>query len=446
VRKQVEKEEMNTTEVSECVDEKEETVMTAEKGQRETELGGDDSWEDVTTSGNDSACEELSPHSNTDLTVDAKLTELKPDMLLNTQVELQVVQNMEEKSEMVQNTGVEEKSEKVQNTGVEEKSEKVQNTGVEVKSKMVQSTGVEEKSEMVQNTGVEVMSEMVQNTGVEVKSEMVQNTGVEEKSEMVQNTGVEEKSEKVQNTGVEVKSEMVQNMEEKSEMIQNIVLKSELLQNTGVEMKSEMVQNTELKSELPQDVGAEIKSEMVQDTEMKSGKFQSNEKDPVMTQKSQFLQNTEPKMRKLQGDGSSLSSESDNSTEISTVNTNSKVPGTVMQEIAQETVMPERSMDCNKLEDVSETYSDKAHSDTLVATKEGAMNETVEVNVKESVPVMICREKGPEGDIKTGSWNKCEHSEEQQKVDIIQVIGSGSLSDGVAAAAIVPEEKHESHT
>lgn len=142
LRKQGEKEEINITEVSKCVHKKEEeeTVMTVENCQREIESGGDDSWEDVTTtSGNDSACEELSPQSNIDSTVDAKSAELNSAILLNTEVEPEMVQNTEVKFELTQNTEV--------------KSEMVQN--IEVKSEMFQSTEEEtvmiQKSQLLQN-------------------------------------------------------------------------------------------------------------------------------------------------------------------------------------------------------------------------------------------------------------------------------------------------------
>jgi hypothetical protein len=333
LRKQGGKEEINTTEVSKCVGKKEETVMTVENCQREIESGGDDSWEDVTTtSGNDSACEELSPHSNIDSTSDAKSVEFKSGML-----------NTEVKSEMVQNT--------------------------EVKSEMVQNTEV--KSEMVQN--MEVKSEMVQNT--EVKSEMVQNTEV--RSEVVQIT--------------EVKSEMIRSPEEEPVVIQ----------------RSELLQNVEAKSEI--------------------------------------LQSTEAKMGILHADGSSSNNESDNSTEVSKVITNYKLPCTIMQEVAQETLTSKRSTDHSELQDVSEIYFDKSHSDMLVESREGTVNETMELKEKGNIPLVECREKGLEGEIKTGSWNRCGHNEEQGEVEVIQTIGSGSLSEGVAAA-IVPEEKHESNT
>jgi hypothetical protein len=329
LRKQGGKEELNTTEVSKCADkEEEETVMTVENCQREIESGGDDSWEDVTTtSGNDSACEELLPHGNMDSTVDTKSTELKSDMPW-------VVENSEVKSEMIQNTGA--------------------------------------NSEMAQKT--------------------------------------------------ETKSEMFQTAEEDPVMIQ----KSQLLQN--IEAKSEILQNIEVKSGMDQDT--EAKPDMIRNTEVKSGNHQKMEG------------KSEVKMGKLHADGSSLS-ESGNSTELSKVITNSKVPDMIMQEVAQET---ERSTDHNGPEDDSEIYFDETCSEALVETEKGTMNEAVDLKEKENKPLIICREKELEGEIKTGSWDRRGHSEEQRKVDIIQNTESESLSDGVAAVAIAPEEKKESNT
>lgn len=376
LRKQGGKEEINTTEVSKCTnkkEEEEETVTAVENCQREIESGGDDSWEDVTTSGNDSACEELSPHSNIDSTVDVKSAELNSGMLLNTEVEPEMVQNTEVKLEMIQNTEV--------------------------------------KSEVLQNT--EVNSEMVQN--MEVKSEMVQNT--------------------------EVKSGMFQSTEEepvmihKSQLLQNMEAKCEILQNT--EVKTGNLHNTEVKSGMDQDT--EANPDMIQNTEVKSGNLQNTEV------KSGTLWHTEAKMGILQADGSCLNSESDNCTEVLKVIANTKAPGTIMQAVTRGTHMSERSTDCSELEDVSEIYFNKTHSDMLVKTKEGTMNESIELKEEENVQRVICTEKGLEGESKTGSWNGCGHSEGQGKVDIIQTTGSGSLSDGVAAA-VVPEEKQESHT
>jgi hypothetical protein len=213
--------------------------------------------------------------------------------------------------------------------------------------------------------------------------------------------------------------------------------KCEILQNT--EVKTGNLHNTEVKSGMDQDT--EANPGMIQNTEVKSG----------------TLQYTEAKMGILQADGSSLNSESDNCTEVSKVIADTKVPDTIMQEVTQETLMSERSTDHSELEDVSESYFDKTHSDMLVTTKEGTMNETMELKEEENIQLVICTEKGLEGESvictekglegesKTGSWNGCGHSEGQGKVDIIQTTGSGSLSDGVAAA-VVPEEKQESHT
>jgi hypothetical protein len=243
------------------------------------------------------------------------------------------------------------------------------------------------------------MDSTVATKSAELKSDM---PGVVEKSEMIQST--------------EMKSGMFQSTEEGPIMIQKLPL----LQN--IEEKSEVLQNIE------------VKSGMDQDTEAESGNHQN------MEGKSGTLQHTEVNMGKLQADGSSLNSESGNSTEISNVIRNSKVPSTIMQEVAQETLMSE-STDCNELEDVSEIYFDKTHSDTLVETEEETINETMDLKEKENIPLTICVEKEMEGEIKTGSCNRHGHGEEQRKMDIIQNIGSGPLSDGVAAAAFVPEEK-----
>jgi hypothetical protein len=262
---------------------------------------------------------------------------------------------------------------------------------------------------MLLNTEME--PEMVRNT--EVKLEMTQNTEVN--SEMVQNT--------------EVKSGMFQSTEEESVMIQ----KSQSLQN--MEAKCVILQNTEVKSGMDQDI--EANPDMIQNTEVKSGNLQNTEV------KSRTLQHTDAKMGILQADGSRLNTESDNCIEVSKVITNSKVPGMVMQEVAQETRMSERSTDCSELEEVSEVYFNKTNSDMLLKTKEGIMNETTELKEEENIQLLTHTEKGLEGEIKTGSWNGCGHNEGQGKADVIETVGSGSLSDGVAAA-IVPEEKQES--
>jgi hypothetical protein len=124
----------------------------------------------------------------------------------------------------------------------------------------------------------------------------------------------------------------------------------------------------------------------------------------------------------LQADGSRLNSESDNCIEVSKVITNSEVPGMIMQEVAQETLMSERSTDCSELEDVSEIYFDKTHSDMLVKTKEGTMNESTELKEKENIQLVTRTENGLEGEIKTGSWNGCGHNEGQGKVDHCQMV------------------------
>ncbi|PNF33565.1 hypothetical protein B7P43_G16996 [Cryptotermes secundus] len=472
LRKQREKEEINTTEVSKRVDKKEEeeeeTVTAVENCQREIELGGDDSWEDVTTSGNDSACEELSPHSNIDSTVDAKSAELNSGMLLNTEVEPEMVRNTQVKSEMTQNTEV--NSELLQNT--EMNSEMVQKT--EVKSEMFQSTEEEpvmiQKSQLLQN--MEAKCSILQNT--EVKTGNLQNTEV--KSGMDQD--IETNRSMIQDTevksGIEANPDVIQNTEEKPRNLHNTEVKSGMDQDIGanpgmiqnIEVKSGNLHNTEVKSGMGQDIGAnpgmiqniEVKSGNLHNTEVKSGMGQDIGANPGMIQnievksgnlhntevKSGTLRHKEEKMGMLQADGSHLNSESDNCIGVSKVTTNSKVRGTIMQEVAQETLMSERSTDFSEIKDVSEIYLDKTHSDILVKTKEGTMNETTELKEKESVQLVTHTEKGLEGEIETGSWNGCEHNEGQGKVDVIKTTGSGSLSDSVAAA-IVPEEKQESN-
>jgi hypothetical protein len=319
LRKRAGKDETNAAELSTCADKTgdEQTVMTVENCQRETESGGDDSWEDVTTSGNDSACEELSPRSNMDTKSDM------PGVVQNSQVKAEMIQSTEEDPVMIQ------------------------------------------KSPLLQN--IEANSEILQNT--EVKSGLDQDTEAESGN------------------------------------------------RPNMEGKSGMDQHTEAES--GNHPNMEGKSGMDQHTEAESGK----------------LQHTEVNMGKLQADGSSLNSESGNSTEISKVIRNSKMPSMIMQAVAQETLLPEGSTDCNELEDDSESCCDKSHSDTLVETEEGTINETMILKENENIPLTICGEKELEGEMKTGSWNRHGHGEEQQKMDI----GSEPLSDGVAAN--VPEEK-----
>ncbi|PNF33566.1 hypothetical protein B7P43_G16996 [Cryptotermes secundus] len=217
-------------------------------------------------------------------------------------------------------------------------------------------------------------------------------------------------------------------------MGQDIGANPGMIQN--IEVKSGNLHNTEVKSGMGQDIGAN--PGMIQNIEVKSGNLHNTEV------KSGTLRHKEEKMGMLQADGSHLNSESDNCIGVSKVTTNSKVRGTIMQEVAQETLMSERSTDFSEIKDVSEIYLDKTHSDILVKTKEGTMNETTELKEKESVQLVTHTEKGLEGEIETGSWNGCEHNEGQGKVDVIKTTGSGSLSDSVAAA-IVPEEKQESN-
>jgi hypothetical protein len=156
LRKQRGKKEVDSTELLKCVVKREEvTMVTVENCQKEIESGGDESWEDVTTtSGNESACEELSPCSNTDSTFDIKAGKLKSGMLHSVEV----------KSEILPNTEVAVgKSE-----NAELKSELLQSK--EAESRMVQN--MESRMGLLQNTEVEPC--MIQN--IEVESGMLQNT------------------------------------------------------------------------------------------------------------------------------------------------------------------------------------------------------------------------------------------------------------------------------
>lgn len=131
--KKREKKDVNVAEISRYVDKKEEEEKAAELTlaccQKEIE-SGEDSWEDITTSGNDSACEELSPHSNTDSILDVTSTKVKSKMPENTG---EIPQNTEMKSEMPKNA--EPKPEVLQST--EMKVGMLQNT--EVRSEVLQT-------------------------------------------------------------------------------------------------------------------------------------------------------------------------------------------------------------------------------------------------------------------------------------------------------------------
>ena len=227
--KKREKKDVNVAEISKCVHEKDEeaAILTLACSPKEIESGGEDSWEDITTSGNDSACEELSPHSNTDSILDITSTQVKSKMPENTG---EMPQNTEMKSEVLQTS--EPKSEVLQNT--EAKTKKLLNK--EMNSEMLQNA--ELKSEVLQNT--EAKTEKLLNK--EMKSEMVQNT--EPKSEVLQNTDV--KPEVLHNT--EVNIGILQNKEMKPEMLHIPEVKPDVLQHTDV--NSEVLQNTEVRSEV----------------------------------------------------------------------------------------------------------------------------------------------------------------------------------------------------
>jgi len=173
--KKREKKDVNVAEISKDKEE-EAAVLPLACCLKEIESGGEDSWEDVTTSGNDSACEELSPHSNTDSILDITSTKVKSKMPQNTEMKSEMLQNTEPKSEVLQNT--EAKTEKLLNK--EMKSEMLQNA--EPKSEVLQNADLkpemlpipEVKPDVPQHT--DVNSEVLQNT--EVRSELPQNTEV----------------------------------------------------------------------------------------------------------------------------------------------------------------------------------------------------------------------------------------------------------------------------
>lgn len=235
--KKREKKDVNVAEISEDKEE-EAAVLTLACCPKEIESGGEDSWEDVTTSGNDSACEELSPHSNTDSILDITSTKVKSEMPQNTEMKSEMFQNTEPKSEVLQNT--------------EAKTEKLLNK--EMKSEMLQNSDF--KSEALQNT--EAKTEMLLNK--EMKLEMLQNA--EPKSEVLQNTDL--KPEVLHNT--EMKVGILQNKEMKPEMLPIPEVKPDVPQHTDV--NSEMLQNTEVRSEVPQNTV--VRSEVPQNTEVRS--------------------------------------------------------------------------------------------------------------------------------------------------------------------------------
>ena len=418
VKKQ-EKKDVNVAEISKCVhkkDKEEATVLTLASCPKEIESGGEDSWEDITTSGNDSACEELSPH-NTDSMLDITSTEVKSKMPENTG---EMPQNTEMKSEMLQN--IEPKAEVLQNT--EAKTEKLLNK--EMKLEMLQNSDF--KSETLQNT--EVKSEKLLNE--EMKSEMLQNSDF--KSETLQNTEV--KTEKLLNE--EMKSEMFQNAEPKSEVLQNTEAKTEKLLNT--ELKSEMLKNTEPKSEELQNT--DVKPEVLHNTKVKVGILQNKEMKPEILHipevkpdvlqhtdvNSEVPQNTEVSSEVLPTVRSIPNNDLDDSTEVTQIVLNKNVPDTVMQDTEKRCVS-DGSTEYAELKDVSEICLEKSHSDSLVETKAETVNEAAELTEIENVSLITeCKEEKLESEIKIEREERCGQNEERGKVDVIEILGSVTAS------------------
>jgi hypothetical protein len=394
--KKLEKKDVNVAEISKCVHKRDEegaTVLTLACTPKEIESGGEDSWEDVTTSGNDSACEELSPHSNTDSILDITSTKVKSEMPENT---VEMPQNTEMKSEMLQNTEPEE--EVFQNT--EAKTEKLLNK--EMKSEMLQN--LDFKSEALQNT--EVKTEKLLNK--EIKSEMLQNA--EPKSEVLQNT--ETKTEKLLNT--EMKSEMLKNTEPKSEVLQNTDVKPEVLNNT--EVKVGILQNKEMKPDMLHI--PEVKPDVLQHTDKNS----------------EVLQNTEVRSELLPTVGSIPNNDLDDSTEVTQIVLNKNVPDTIMQDIEKRCVS-DGSTEYAELKDVSEICLE-SHSDTLVQTKAETVNETAELKETENVSLITeCKKERLESEIKIEGEERCGQNEEQGKVDVTELLGS------IAASSVHEEEQ-----
>ena len=388
VKKQ-EKKDVNVAEISKCVhkkDKEEATVLTLASCPKEIESGGEDSWEDITTSGNDSACEELSPH-NTDSMLDITSTEVKSKMPENTG---EMPQNTEMKSEMLQN--IEPKAEVLQNT--EAKTEKLLNK--EMKLEMLQNSDF--KSETLQNT--EVKTEKLLNE--EMKSEMFQNA--EPKSEVLQNT--EAKTEKLLNT--ELKSEMLKNTEPKSEELQNTDVKPEVLHNTKV--KVGILQNKEMKPEILHI--PEVKPDVLQHTDVNS----------------EVPQNTEVSSEVLPTVRSIPNNDLDDSTEVTQIVLNKNVPDTVMQDTEKRCVS-DGSTEYAELKDVSEICLEKSHSDSLVETKAETVNEAAELTEIENVSLITeCKEEKLESEIKIEREERCGQNEERGKVDVIEILGSVTAS------------------
>jgi len=387
--KKREKKDVNVAEISKCVHEKDEeaAILTLACSPKEIESGGEDSWEDITTSGNDSACEELSPHSNTDSILDITSTQVKSKMPENTG---EMPQNTEMKSEVLQTS--EPKSEVLQNT--EAKTKKLLNK--EMNSEMLQNA--ELKSEVLQNT--EAKTEKLLNK--EMKSEMLQNA--ELKSEVLQNT--EAKTEKLLNK--EMKSEMVQNTEPKSEVLQNTDVKPEVLHNTEVNIG--ILQNKEMKPEMLHI--PEVKPDVLQHTDVNS----------------EVLQNTEVRSEVLPTVRSIPNNALNDSTEVMQIVLNKNVPDTIMQDMEKRCVS-DGSTEYAELRDVSEIFLEKSHSDTLVQTKAETMNETTELTEIENVSLITeCKEERLESEIKIEREERCGQNEERGKVDVTEILGSVTAS------------------
>ena len=384
--KKREKKDVDVAEISKCVhkkDEEEAAVLTLACCPKEIESGGEDSWEDITTSGNDSACEELSPHSNTDSILDITSTKVRSKMPENTG---EMPQNTEMKSEMLQNT--EPKSAVLQNT--EAKTEKLLNK--EIKSEMLQNSDF--KSEALQN--IEVKTEKLLNK--EIKSEMLQNA--EPKSEVLQN--IEAKPEKLLNT--EPKSEVLQNTDVKPEVLHNTEVKVGVLQNK--EMKPEMLHIPEVKPDVLQHTV--VNSEMLQNTEVRSEVL--------------------PTVRRIPNN------DLDDSTDITQIVLNENMSDTIMQGIEKRCVS-DGSTEYAELKDVSEICLEKSHSDTLVQMKAETVNETTELMEIENVSLITeCKEERLESEIKIEREERCGQNEERGKVDVTDILGS-------VAASSVHEEK-----
>jgi len=368
--KKREKKDVNVAEISKCVHEKdkeEAAILTLPCSPKETESGGEDSWEDITTSGNDSACEELSPHSNTDSILDITSTKVKSKMPENT-------------GEMPENT--------------------------EMKSEMLQNS--EPKSEVLQNT--EAKTEKLLNK--EMKSEMLQNSDF--KSEALQNTEV--KTEKLLKK--EVKSEMLQSAEPKSEVLQNTESKSEVLQNTDV--KPEVLHNTAVKVGILQN--KEMKPEMLHIPEVKPDVLQHTDVN------SEVLQNTEVRSEVLPTFRSIPNNALNDATEVMAAVLNKNVPDAIMQDLEKRCVS-DRSTEYAELKDVSEICLEKSHSDTLVQTKAETVNETTELTEIENVSLITeCKEERLENEIKIEREERCGQNEERGKVDVTEILGSVAAS------------------